>query len=169
MDLRCRILGEVLREDCSLSLSLTIPAGDYLGSVTLSSIGNGVRITKTLDKRLIFPFSLVSLSREIKSGSLVIFFFKFVCSKEIDNVLSLAKKIVIFGYLRYFLNRSFKWALESRGVMSLIPFEIISWNVLSDLRDDLYIFSREKNYCSFPARVSSDLCIFHSYLSIYPT
>lgn len=75
MDLRCRILGEVLREDCSLSLSLTIPAGDYLGSVTLSSIGNGVRITKTLDKRLIFPFSLVSLSREIKSGSLVIFFF----------------------------------------------------------------------------------------------
>lgn len=57
------------------SLSLTIPAGDYLGSVTLSSIGNGVRITKTLDKRLIFPFSLVSLSREIKSGSLVIFFF----------------------------------------------------------------------------------------------
>ena len=57
----------------SLSLSLTIPAGDYPGSVTLSSIGDGVRITKALDKRLIFSIPLVFHERN-KIGITGVFF-----------------------------------------------------------------------------------------------
>lgn len=125
MDLRCRILGGVLREeDCSpsLSLSLTIPAGDYPGSVTLSSIGDGVRITKALDKRLIFSIPLVFHERnkigitgvffweEIRSS--YFFFFKFVAmSEEIENICHLLKKIVIFTPC--FLNRLFRWVLSN--------------------------------------------------------